>query len=358
MSESKIIQLSAIDPIVVNNVPEYKEEKARGKGYVNYGKDNLFPNYLWDLYGTVSSLQSIINGTSDFICGNQITCTAQGFEDVVNHRGETINDVVRKIAYDVMIFGGFAIQVIRNMEGGVGEIYALDFMKVRSDEKNEVFYYCDDWSKWGAKSLVYPKFGIGDQNPTSIFYYKGSITRGVYPTPVYGSALIACELEKAINEFHLNNINNGFASNLIINFNSGQPNDEQKKEIERNVIEKFSGYQNAGRFLISYNDSAENATTIERLNSDDFDDKYSALASRSREQIIQAFRCPEMLIGGSVQANGFNELEFNSAFKLYNRTVVRPIQNAIVDAFDKIFGITGSIVIAPFSIEGNETSVD
>lgn len=44
--ENKIIQLSAIDPVVVSNIPEYKEEKIRGKDYVSYGKDNLFPNYL------------------------------------------------------------------------------------------------------------------------------------------------------------------------------------------------------------------------------------------------------------------------------------------------------------------------
>jgi hypothetical protein len=46
-----------------------------------------------------------------------------------------------------MIFGGFAIQVIRNMAGGIAELYYIDFMKLRSDEKNEVFYYADDWSK-------------------------------------------------------------------------------------------------------------------------------------------------------------------------------------------------------------------
>lgn len=44
--ESKLIQLSAIDPVLVSNIPEYSEEKARGKSYVNYGRDNLFPNYL------------------------------------------------------------------------------------------------------------------------------------------------------------------------------------------------------------------------------------------------------------------------------------------------------------------------
>lgn len=355
--ENKIIQLSAIDPVLVSNIPEYTEEKARGKSYVNYGKDNLFPNYLWSIYNKVATLQSIINGSVDFVCGNDVRL--KNGDAVINKKGETVLDVVRKIAVDDFIFGGFALQIIRNMAGEVGEIYALDFMKVRSDEKNELFYYCDDWSKWGAKSLIYPKFGINDNNPTSIFYYKGSITRGVYPTPVYGAALVACELEKAINEFHLNNINNGFASNLIINFNNGQPNEEQKKEIERDVTEKFSGYQNAGRILLSFNDSEENATKVERLNGDDFDDKYKALSERAREQIFTAFRATPNLFGFPNQTTGFNEQEYASAFKLYNRTVIRPVQNAIVDAFDKIYNDKGSIVITPFSIEGNvENSVN
>lgn len=355
--ESKVFQLSAIDPVVVSNIPEYTEEKARGKSYVNYGKNNLYPNYLWDIYNKVATLQSIINGSVDFVCGNDIKLSSG--ETVVNKKGETILDIVKKIAVDDFIFGGFALQIIRNMEGGIAEVYALDFMKVRSDEKNEIFYYCDDWGKWGAKSLIYPKFGVDDQNPTSIFYYKGSITRGVYPTPLYGAALIACELEKAINEFHLNNINNGFASNLIINFNNGQPNEEQKKEIEKDVTEKFSGYQNAGRILLSFNDSEENATKVERLNGDDFDDKYKALSERAREQIFTAFRATPNLFGFPNQTTGFNEQEYASAFKLYNRTVIRPIQNAIVDAFDKIYGNKGSIIITPFTIEGNvENSVN
>lgn len=347
MEDKKTVYLSSIDPIYQSNIPDYTEEKARAKGYVNYGKDNKWPNYLWDLYLNVATLQSIINTIVDYVCGESITGI-----DYINKTGETLEDIVKKLTTDYLIFGGFAIQVIRNYAGEVAEIYALDFMKVRTDEKNEIFYYCDNWSKWGAKSLVYPKFGVDDTNPTSIFYYKGTVTRGVYPTPIYGASLIACELEKAINEYHLNNINNGFATNLIINFNNGNPNDEQKKEIERDIVEKFTGYKNAGRFLVSFNDSAENATTIERLTSDDFDDKYRALAERSRNQILQAFRCPEVLVGGSVQSTGFNDLEFDAAFRLYNKTMIQPIQKTLITTFEKIFGKT--IYIEPFSIKGNE----
>lgn len=249
-----------------------------------------------------------------------------------------------------MIFGGFAIQIIRNLGGDISEIYALDFMKVRSDEKNEIFYYSDDWGKWGSKCTIYPVYRVGDSNPTSIYYNKGTVTRGVYPTPLYGAALIACELEKSINEFHINNINNGFASNVIINFNNGVPSDEDKEEAEKDIQEKFTGYQNAGRFLLSFNDSAENATTIERLNGDDFDDKYSALADRSRNQIFTAFRANPILFGLNPENDGFNQVEFESAYRLFNKTVVQPLQSEIELAFEKIFD-KDALKIEPFKIQ-------
>lgn len=359
MEAKQKIQLSSLDPILTTNVPVYKEHKIRSKEYISYGDDNRWPDYLWGLFNNVATLQSIINGTVDFICGDGIIVNVPNFSEKVNSKGETILDVTRKIMYDKMIFGGFALQIIRNLAGEVAEIYALDFMKIRSDEKNEIFFYCDDWSAWGAKALVYPKYGVNDSNPTSVFYSKGGLTRGVYPLPIYNAAIIPCEIEKAINEFHINSINNGFMSNVIINFNNGQPNDEQKVEIERDINEKYSGYQNASRILISYNDSTENATTVERLNSDDFDEKYKSLAERSRDQIFTAFRATPNLFGLPTETTGFSDQEYASAFTLYNRTVVKPIQAELVDTFDKIFGMAGSITIKPFTLNGeNENEVN
>lgn len=353
MSENKTkVQLSAIDPVVVSNLVLPVESRKRGSDWISWGEDNRYPLYLWDLYLNVATLQSIINGTADFIVGNDVICNAPGFEVTVNKKGETIMDIMRKVSKDKMIFGGYALQIIRDMLGRVSEIYHLDFMKIRSDEKNEVFYYADDWSAWSIKAIKYPKFNYSDDNPTSVVYNKGYITRKVYPVPVYGAAILSCETEKNINEFHLNSLHNGFMGNIIINFNNGQPTDEVKEEIEMNINEKFSGFQNAGRVLISYNDDETNKTTIERLDSDDFDEKYSALSDRTREQIFCAFRANSVLFGLNY-SSGFNEQEFNEAFKLYNRTVVRPIQVEIVDTFDKIFGMKGSIIITPFSLTPN-----
>lgn len=146
--KKEYVKLSSIDPVLTTNIPEYKEEKVRNKNYVSYGKDNLYPQYLWNLYNSVATLQSIINGTIDFVCGNDIKVNVPGFEDgILNKKGETILDIARKAELDNMIFGGFAFQVIRNMAGDVAEIYNVDMLRLRSDEKNEIFYYCDDWTK-------------------------------------------------------------------------------------------------------------------------------------------------------------------------------------------------------------------
>ena len=347
------LAFAAINPYVTTNTVENVEKEISGKDFIAWGSDNRYLNYLFSLYEDCATLQSIINGTSDFICGNSITCNLPIFEKTVNKNGDTINDIIQRISTDYLIFGGFALQVIRNAVGNITEIYWVDFTKIRSDKKNEVFFYSDEWDKsYGrVKYIIYPKFNEVDSNPSSIFYYKGNKTRGTYPTPIYNAAISSCELEKKINEFHLNEISNNFLTSKIINFNSGVPDDDLKNEIERNINEKFSGSENAGRILISFNPNKDSETTVTDLPMDDFAERYDALQARCREQIFLAFRAQPIIFGLQKENNGFSQDEYLQAFALYNRTVVQPIQQVIIKSFDKILGFEGSLTIVPFSIE-------
>ena len=351
--EKAKIQLSALNPYLQDNKVENVEKEISGVDFIAWGSDNQYPGYLFSLYEDCATLQTIINGTVDFVCGNDISCNLPIFEKTVNKNGDTILDIIQRISTDYLIFGGFALQVIRNAVGNITELYWIDFTKIRSDRKNEVFFYSEDWCKsYGrVKFIKYPKFNPDDSNPTSIFYYKGNKTRSTYPVPLYNASITSCELEKKINEFHLNEISNNFLTSKIINFNSGVPDDDLKNEIERNLNEKFSGSENAGRILISFNANKDSETTVTDLPMDDFADRYEALHKRSREQIFTAFRATPNLFGLMTETTGFNEQEFLEAFKLYNRTAVRPIQQIITRSFDKILGFEGSITITPFNLE-------
>ena len=335
------IELSAIDKYVQVTTPLPIEESVRGKDYIKWGNDNNYPAYLLSLYKECPTLQTLINGTVDYVVGDEVQ-----FRDV--NLQEPIEDFVKKVAFDLVVYGGFAIEVIRNLGGQVAELHHLDVSKVRSDGKGINYYYADDWSKWSVKAICLKAFDVNASEARSIYYYKKITASSVYPVPLYGAAVTACEIERSIDKFHLNSIHNGFSSNVIINLNGGIPEDEQKDEIERNINEKFAGPENAGRILVSYNDGAENATTIQRLDTDDFADRYSALVERCTSQMYQAFRGNALLFGATPTGTGFSTQEYSDTFALFNRTVVNPLQKAILRAFETILG--DKPVIIPFTI--------
>lgn len=323
------------------------------KEYVQWGKDNQYPEYLYGLFNDVSSLKTIIEGTADYVCGNDVTCNVKGFDVEVNTKGDTMRELVRLLARDYLIYGGFAIQIIRNKVGDIRELYYVDFRYLRSSKKNEVFWYSEEFGKKyvrSNKTVVYPKFVKENRDITSSILYVTNEKSKTYPTPRYSGSIKACEIERNIDTYHLSSLENGFGGSYILNFLNGIPTDEMKSEIEKNVNEKFCGSSNAGRILINFANGKDNATTLDKLEVQDFGEKYKAAAERAKNQIFTAFRAIPQLFGDMTAATGFNSQEFTESFKVFNRTVCQPIQQTICDSIDKIFNNKNSVEITPFSL--------
>lgn len=310
------------------NMPDAKEVIRSGYDYVSWGKDNRFPNDLYDMYQNSAILQSVINGTADYVFGSGVISAF----DVVNDKYETLEDVVKKCVFDYLIFGGFAVQLMYK-GGKVEAIYWLDFQKCRRSEDEKKVFYSDDWGKYARKALEYKAWTPETDKGTCIFYYKGHKTRGIYPVPMYIGALKSVKISTEISNFHLNNITKGFASNAIISFNNGEPDEDTKARIEKDVKEKFCGTDNAGSFLLLFNESKENACEIAKIQDDKFDLKYDALSKSVKEDIFIAFRATPTLFGLPNENNGFSKQEYLESFELYNKTVVVPIQKDVERAF-------------------------
>ena len=309
-------------------MPDGKETVRSGYDYVSWGKDNRFPNDLYDMYQNSAILQSVINGTADYVFGNGVISAF----DVVNDKYETLEDVVKRCVFDLLIFGGFAVQLMYK-GGKVEAMYWLDFQKCRKSEDEKKIYYSDDWGKYAKKALEYNAWTPDTDKGTCIFYYKGHKTRGIYPVPMYIGALKSIKISTEISNFHLNNITKGFASNAVISFNNGEPDEDTKARIEKDVKEKFCGTDNAGSFLLLFNDSKDNACEIAKIQDDKFDLKYDALAKSVKEDIFIAFRATPTLFGLPNENNGFSKQEYLESFELYNKTVVVPLQKDVERAF-------------------------
>lgn len=347
------VGFAAIDQYVTDNIVNPTEKTVNGQAFVQYGDKNAYPSYLFELYSKAATLKAVIEGTVDYILGDKVTCEQPFFKDKANNK-VLLEDFVRQIALDLLIYGGTAINVQRNYLGQVCALVNVDMRNIRSDKDNEFFYYSDDFGKksYGrSKYIKYPAFDIDDKaTPNSIYFYKNQQFQ-TYPSPKWSSAVIAAELERDIDEYHLNNINNNFTGGYVVNMNNGIPTDEQQEEIVENFEEKFSGYQNAGRVVVAFNNDKDHQTTIEKIESEDWGEKYKALADRSRQQLLTAFKASPQLFGINLDNKGFAQEEYDNAFRLYNRTTVRPFQKTICRIFEEITGQQDVLKFKPFSID-------
>lgn len=349
---------------VTKEIPEpiinYKSD-----GWLTWGADNKYPNYLYTLYEHSSQFSSIAATMKDYVLGDEVV-NYTGMAKV-NRKGWSFDDLLEMITMDYIIFGGYAFQVIRDHNGNIAELNYIDFRTVRTNEDEDKIYINTGWkynvAKRGVQTKVYERFNPNAKQPNSVYYYKGHLSKEVYPVPIYIGAITSLEISTQIPNFHLHNITNNFSPNVIINFNSGSNlPDDVMAEAEEKIYEKFVGTSNAGNIMLSFNDNKESATTIERLQDDNYDKKYETLKESVSNDIYAAFRINPTLVGIN-HSTGFNTQEFSQCFELYNKTVIKPMQEDIIGCFEKVFG-KGCIEIEQFHIEWadetteNSTPVD
>ncbi len=354
--ESKKIVLSfaALDKYLTDNIIDNIQKEVKGKDIVEYGQKNIYPNYLYNLYEKVSVLRSILNGIPDYVAGENVSINIPQFAAKIN-KEQTIEDLVKDMALSYVLYGGIALNILRNRMGGIAEIYCLDFKHVRSDKKNTKFYYSKEWGDkqiGRLTSIVYPAFDPESDVASSVLYVKAD-NFDTYPNPIWAGAVISAEILKHVDEFNLNSLYNGLSAGYIVNFNNGQPTDEQKAEIEEDVDSKYTGW-NACRLMMSFNPSYENRTTVEALPEDKSIDRYNSIYQTSIKNIFTAFRIHPVLFGLPTDNSGFNDQDFNEAFKIANTTIILPIQKKIKRVFETIFGQKEVVSIEPLSIDWSD----
>ena len=353
------LAFAALDKYLEDNIIDNVQKEIKGKDIVEYGQKNIYPNYLYNLYEKVSVLRSIINGLPDYVVGENIIINIPQFQEKIN-KDQTIEDVARDIALSYVLYGGVAINVVRNRLGGIAALYVLDFKHVRSNKKNTKFYYSKEWGDkqiGRVDTIVYPAFDPEGKDINSIFYVKND-NFDTYPNPLWAGAVISAEILKHVDEFNLNSLYNGLSGGYIVNFNNGQPTDEQKEEISDDFDSKYVGFDNASRTLLSFNPDYDHRTTIEALPEDKSIDRYNTIYQTSIKNIFTAFRCHPVIFGLPTDNSGFNDQDFAEAFKICNKTVVLPLQKKIKRIFETIFGQKDVVTIEPMKIDWTEDETE
>jgi len=345
MNDLRIVNLSTYTS------PKIKEVSNRD--WISYGEDNNYFQYLIDRYNGSPTNNAIINAVSSMIYGKGLDATNSSKKPDQYAQMISLfdNDSVRRLAYDLKLMGQCAIQVIYSKDRTkIAQIEHMPVETLRAEKCNEkgdieAYYYWKDWDKIrpSDKPLRIPAFGTSKE-AIEILYVKPYRSGYYYYSPVdYQGGLQYAELEEEVSNFHLNNILNGMSPSMLINFNNGTPNAEERRLIEQRIYNKFSGSSNAGKFILAFNDNAESAASIEPVQLSDAHNQYQFLSEESTKKIMVAHRVVSPMLLGIKDNSGLgnNADELKTASTLMDNTVIRPFQHLLIDAFNQILAYNG-----------------
>ena len=341
MSNIRFVNLSSY------TTPVVKEQ--RGKEWVSYGDSNDYFQYLIDRYNGSATNNAIINGISELIYGKGLDATDSNRKPDQYAKMKSLfsKDCMRKVTSDLKMMGQCAFQVIYSKDHSkVTEVYHMPVESLRAEKCNdegdiEAYYYAKDWGAVENKKetpIRIPAFGFSNEG-IEILYIRPYRAGFYYYSPVdYQGGLPYAELEEEVANYHLNNIKNGMSPSMLINFNNGVPTEEERYLIESRIGEKFSGTSNAGKFILAFNDNKEMAADITPVQLSDASDQYQFLADEAMRKLMVAHRVTSpMLLGIKDQSGlGNNADELKTASILFDNTVIRPMQETILDGVDKI----------------------
>jgi hypothetical protein len=341
----KLKQNFAVVNVNTNQLPIITEDTKTRYTWVPfgvYGHDDFF-DAVRSAFNISTTTSACVEGIADLIFGKGLYSKSEAFNETLQKL--IPQEETKRVAFDLKLFGNAAYQVYWNDDHTqIKKLYHIPIQTLRAeklygDPKIQNYYYCTDWNdqrKIKDKKKV-PAFGTSNEKMEILYiknYFPGLY---YYSLPDWVSAMQYSISEGEISNMHLNNITNGFLPAVMINFNNGVPAPEERQTIEDLVQAKFTGTNNAGRFMLSFNDDVTTKPTIDIIDISNLHEKYEYVAEYTQDRILVAHRVTSpLLFGIRTKDNGFSSQseEMKTAFSIMQTMTISPFQNLILNALD------------------------
>jgi len=326
--------------------PKISENKR--DEWVDFGENNDYYQFLIDRYNGSTTNNAVINNITKLIYGKGLTANDANKKpnEYAQMKMLFSKDTLRKITKDLKLLGEFNLQLIYNdKKDKIVRVEHLPTNLVRSEKCNkdglvEAIYYCDNWQdtkKFQPKRI--PLFGYGTKGDKLEVLRVGNYTIGqkYYSNIDWIGATSYATLEQEISDYLINDVQRGFSSRAIINFNNGVPTEEQQQIISSKVKKQYTGSK-GDPVIIAFNSDETKKTTIDSVPLDNAPELYKYLSDECLAKIMLAHNVTSPLLFGIATTTGFsaNADELKNSYILFENMVIRPFQELICDALDKV----------------------
>jgi DNA-binding MarR family transcriptional regulator len=331
--------------------PEYKEKK--GEGYMQYGQNNDYPQYLLDLFNKSAKHNAIIRGKVNYIVGNGWAGEQPIVEQV--NREETLNDLTKKVALDLELFGGAYIQVIWSVMGEqIAELWHCDYTKIRTNKDNTQFWYKEDWktTRNQEKAEIYNAFNPKNPVGVQILYVKEYRPgMNVYSLPGYFGALNYIESDVEVSKHVLGNAQTGFSASKLITLPNGEPSPDEKRAVSRQFDNMYTG-ADGKKYLLAFVNDATRKPIVDDLGASDLTkEDFGRVDELIQTNIFSGHQITSPdLFGIAVPGQLGNRQQMRDSYEIFNNTYVRYKQMQIEGIFNMLgqyAGVTEELKLQP-----------
>lgn len=339
------------------------------QGWVKWGLKNDYPNLLLNLYSESPTHRAAINFGVQSILGNGVDYDAMALDsgDVVPNYYETWDMIIKNLAMDYMLYGSYALQIIKNKDNKTYSFYHIPLEKVRwspFDEDGQItsYWISNDWTALGQN----PPFEIDafDMREDSVIergkpylyvYRDYSPTQNYYTSPHYTAAIKSIQSEIEFINYDLKHIINGFSTAGILTLPEVETDDE-KKAIINNIQSMFQGSNNTNQIAITFRTNLEDkpAEWTPFADGKGSADKYSESNKRCISRILSAHQIPSPMLIGMPDANnsGFSSDadKIETAYQLYQKLTGNYNRICVIKTINQLLkmnGIDTEIIMKP-----------
>ena len=356
--------------------------RKSGMGYVSWGIRNNYPSLLLDLYNQSPTHRACINFGVQSIIGNGVDYDSMQLDgtQVIPNYAQSWDDLIKNISLDYMLYGSYAIQIIRNKDGQTFSFWHMPLDKVRWSEYDEdgqitSYWICNDWTMTGE----YPPFQIDafdmrddseikNGKPYLYVYRQYSPAMTYYTQPHYQAGIKPIQSEIEYVNYDLKTTVNGFVPSGMLVLNEVET-DEQRQAIIKNVTQMFQGSENANSVMVTFrNNVDENKPEFVPFTANAGNiNLYASANERTVSRILASHQIPNASLIGmpDIGATGFaseaDKLE--TAYQLYNKLTGNANRMAVLRTLNQMFkmqGIDVEVIMKPLSFNdfGNDANVE
>ena len=341
--------------IDVINLAQYEAPQiieSKQKGYVTFGENNSYFQFLIDRYRKSATNQSIINNVTRLMYGKGL-----GVIDASRKPAEYAQvmalfnkDCLRKLCFDLKTLGQCAIQVHYNdKHDKILKAFHIDMNLLapeKCDDEGKInnWYYSNNWEdikKFPPKPFA--TFGSSNDKIEILVIRPYAIGMKYFALPDYVAGTAYALLEEEVSDYLINEVQNGFSGTKVVNFNNGQPDIETQNLLQSQIKNKLTGSKGQ-RVIVGFNNNKETATTVDDIPLNDAPEHYQYLSTECERKIMVSHSITSGLLLGLGSANGFgsNADELKNAFVLFDNMVIRPLQQLLIDGLEQITSFNGN----------------